>query len=106
MIVLQRKLDLFLKLFWQLIIAVNHIRVAFAGLIQILNLLRSDTSPTLVSTCLCRNRTLNPPVAVLPTRMVLDGDLNGKAQFTLRDLYAIIFAGLDLAHGAVVGRNL
>jgi hypothetical protein len=38
--------------------------------------------------------------------MALDGDLNCIAKFALHDLPALIFAGLDFASGAVVGREL
>jgi hypothetical protein len=47
--ILQCELDLLLILSWQLVIAIDHVSVASTCLDQVLNLLRSNASPGMVS---------------------------------------------------------
>lgn len=45
-------------------------------------------------------------MTVLPACVLFDHDLDGKAKLAFHDLGAFVLACLDLAAGAVVGRNL
>ena len=47
--VLEREIDLFLKFGGQLVVAIDHVSITSACLDQILNLLRSNASPGIIS---------------------------------------------------------
>jgi hypothetical protein len=49
MAILQSELDLLLILLWDLVEAINQVRVAISSLFQVLNLLGCDTSPVAIS---------------------------------------------------------
>jgi hypothetical protein len=105
MAILQGELDLLLELGRDLVVAINHVRVASSGLNQVLNLLGRNTSPAKVSGADgYRRRSL--PVPVLPALMILDGDLDGIAELAFGDLDGSVLALLVLTSCTIVGAHL
>jgi hypothetical protein len=100
--------DLRLVLCRELVIAVDKISVAPARFDQVLDLRGSDTSPVLVSRCSQRNgkSRRDIPVAVRPTLMPFNIDLDSKAERALRELLASLLAFRHFAAGAIVGSDV
>jgi hypothetical protein len=48
----------------------------------------------------------NIPMTILPALVLLNGDLNGEAEFAFGDLDSVALARLRLAARAIVGRSV
>ena len=90
--VLQRKFNLLLELFRELIVTVNHLGIASRGLDEVVNLCRCDAAPGEVNTERSPAERVCLPVLVLPRLMLFDGDLDGITEFALHNLDGVVLA--------------
>lgn len=89
----------------QLVVAVDHVGVAFRRLDQVLDLFGRDASPAEVSEDQNGRKSVLP-MPIRPARMFINGDLDSIAELALCDLDLRVLAFFVGTTSAIVRRRL